>query len=374
MFLFTIISVSWLSLSWNAASVLSFAPVSTFTTRTRHSFIVNQQDKSSSTTTSLFAIGILKRKAKEASLKEYIQNGVEDHVMEKYQRLKEQNLETIDLRAHRRDAPKGPLQEQLHRRKGTLTVIAEFKRKNAAIGMIPDLFAPELLSPTFREFGASGIAVLADEKIGGCTYDDLAQFVEEQRRARSEVPGPVTVINNDLIIDELQVARTAAYGAGACVVTLGVVGPEQCELLLRAAVALDLEAIVAVSSAEEAQTAIDLGARMINVVGVEGVDDKVAIVEGLNIPEGEIVTVIASILVKKDKNVQEIEEAWALRDKGFNCAWVGDVLYKAGTDSTETPGSIIKSMKSKSSLKWASPKVYTGRGEGAREYLGDILM
>jgi len=109
-------------------------------------------------------------------------------------------------------------------------------------------------------------------------------------------------------------------------------------------------------------------------VGVAAIDDKVAVVDDLQVPEGQQICTIASIMARNDNQLQEIEEAWALRDKGFNCAWVGDALYKGGSDSTENPGAIIKSMKSKSSLKWASPKASTGRGEGAREYLGDIMM
>ena len=79
-------------------------------------------------------------------------------------------------------------------------------------------------------------------------------------------------------------------------------------------------------------------------------------------------------LARNDKQLQEIEEAWAVRDKGFNCVWVGEALYKEGSDATEHPGAIIKSMRSKSSLRFASPKASSGKGEGAREYLGDIMM
>ena len=77
---------------------------------------------------------------------------------------------------------------------------------------------------------------------------------------------------------------------------------------------------------------------------------------------------------RDDKEFQEIEEAWICRDKGFNCVWVNDVLYKGGNDAQEHPGAIISSMKAKSSVKWASPKARSGKGEGAREYLGDIMM
>jgi indole-3-glycerol phosphate synthase len=319
--------------------------------------------------TSLNAWGALTKKAKKDDLRKYVESGIDDAVMEKYKIIKEKAA-GIDLS----NQTPGPLQEALTRRKGTLTVIAEYKRKIQS-GYVNEIFDPEVLSPSFREFGASGIAVMADERMGGCSYADLAKFVEEQRRAVNEVPGPVMIINNDLVIDELQIARTAAIGASACVITLSIVGEEDLPGLLKATKALDLEPIVAVSSHEEAQRAIDLGARMISVIHVTGVDDKVAVVQGLVIPEGQTVCTIANILARHDnKQLQEIEEAWAVRDKGFNCAWVGEALYKSGSDQSEHPGAIIRSMKSKSSLKWASPKASSGRGEGAREYLGDILM
>jgi indole-3-glycerol phosphate synthase len=79
-------------------------------------------------------------------------------------------------------------------------------------------------------------------------------------------------------------------------------------------------------------------------------------------------------LHRSDKGLAEVEEAWECRDKGFNCAWISEALYKAGNSASEHPGAIIKSMVAKASVKWASPVARSGRGEGAREYLGDILM
>lgn len=319
----------------------------------------------------LFAIGALAKKAKQAELRKYVDDGVEDSVLQVYRTMKDA-MSSVDLS----DQSPGPLQQALTKRKGTITVIAEYKRKNDQCenGYIQQVFDPELLSPVFREYGVSGIAVMACERMGGCTYEDLKQFVEEQRRAKFEVPGPVLIINSDLIVDELQIARTAAYGASACAINLSVVGPDTLVTLLKAAKAANIEAIVSVSSHEEAQQAIDLGARILCVVTVDGADGKVAVVDGLEIPEGQQVCTIASVIARSDKQLQEIEEAWALRDKGFNCAWVGDALYKGGADQIEHPGAIIRSIKSKSSLRWASPKAYSGKGEGAREYLGDIMM
>jgi indole-3-glycerol phosphate synthase len=334
--------------------------------------IVPQMSPSRVSSSSLYAIGALARKAKEATLRKYIADGIEDSVMEKYNIIKDAlTNDTIDLSS----SPPAPLQDTLTRRKGTITVIAEYKRKLAGSGSISDIaFDPELLSPEFREFGASGIAVMADERMGGCTYEDIKKFAEEQRRAGMSVPGPVIVINNDLIIDEIQVAQTAAYGAGAAVLSLELLGEEETTKLMKACLAVKLEIIVAVSTKEEAQKAVDLGARMLSVVNMPGIENKVAVIEGLNIPKERPVTMIANILSRNNKGLEEVEEAWACRDKGFSCVWVSDVLYKLGNDVIEHPGSIIKSMTAKSSLKWASPTARSGKGEGAREYLGDILM
>jgi indole-3-glycerol phosphate synthase len=350
-----------------ASDFRHYSPPSRTTTSTTSS------SPSSSSSTCLHAIGALAKKAKQVSLKEYVNGGISDDVMTIYKDMKAK-MDSVDLLSA---SLGGPLQQSLTKRKGTITVIAEYKRKNSETdnGFInAQMYDPELLSPTFREFGASAIAVMADERMGGCTYADIATFVEEQRRAKNDVPGPVPVINNDLIIDELQVARSKAMRCAAVVIHLPMVGADDTRMLLRACRAADMEAIVAVSSHEQAQQAIDLGAQMISVIYVDGVEDKVKVVADLKIPNGRPVCTIANILARDNKQLQEVEEAWALRDKGYNAVWVGEALYKSGADFTEHPGAIIKAMKSKSSVKWASPKASSGRGEGAREYLGDILM
>mmetsp|Transcript_16718 Transcript_16718/g.29169 ORF Transcript_16718/g.29169 Transcript_16718/m.29169 type:complete len:379 (-) Transcript_16718:83-1219(-) len=348
-----------------------------------NAFVLVQQSPrlghvTTATTSSLFAVNPLVRKAKESELRKYIQeHGIDDDIKQYYQIIQDAKKAKQEQQQPPKEQTEtmGPLQETLTRRKGTLTVIAEYKRKLADSGYIDqDIFVPELLSSEFREFGAHAIAVLADERMGGCTYDDLATFVEDQRRAWNDVPGPVKIINSDVIVDEFQVARTKAVGACALVLNFELLGADDTQTLLEATKALDLEAIVSVSTKEQAQQAVDLGARIISVVNVPGADAKRQVVDDLNVPEGATITTIANILHRSDKGLAEVEEAWECRDKGFNCAWVSDALYKAGNSGSEHPGAIVSSMASKSSVRWASPVAKSGRGEGAREYLGDILM
>ncbi|KAL7539332.1 hypothetical protein ACHAXR_010597 [Thalassiosira sp. AJA248-18] len=325
---------------------------------------------STTSSTSLGAIGVFLRKAKEADVRKYCEEGPPDSVLALLKQIKDANSDDDDATNNE----VGEVQSLLTKRKGTITVIAEYKRKLEGSGFLDEILPPELLSPVFREFGAAAVAVLADDRTGGCSYDDIVTMVEEQEEARGEVPGPLPVISSDLIVDEIQIAQAADAGAQAVTVTFGVVGAEKVTQFIKDAKALGLEVIVNVGSAEEAQGAVDAGASIISVGGMDGADNKYAAIESLSVPEGRSICTIANILAKDNKALEEVEEAWVCRDKGFNCVWVSDALYKSGIDPTEHPGAIISSMKSKASVKYASPKARSGKGEGAREYLGDILM
>ncbi|KAL7468069.1 hypothetical protein ACHAXS_008300 [Conticribra weissflogii] len=330
---------------------------------------------SSSSTTSLQAIGVFLRKAKEADVRKYCEDGPSESVLAHLQQIKDGRDGTLAEDIAKTIADDQRLQNLLTKRRGTISIIAEYKRKLEGSGFLSDPPSPAILSPVFREFGASAVAVMACPRLGGCDYDDVAAVVAEQEEARGEVPGPLPVISSDLIVDEIQIARAKSAGAEGVVVTYGVVGREKVGRFVRDAEILGMEAIVNVASKEEAQGAVEEGASILCVAGVEGgAEGKFAVIEGLEVPEGRRICTIANILAKDNKALEEVEEAWMCRDKGFNCVWVSDALYKSGNDPVEHPGAIINSMRAKSSVKYASPKARSGKGEGAREYLGDILM
>ena len=94
------------------------------------------------------------------------------------------------------------------------------------------------------------------------------------------------------------------------------------------------------------------------------------------------VCVVARVDARDDQGLEEAEESWELRDAGYDAVWVSDVLYKFGSfsgnlfaSSPDTITSVVKAMKSKASTKFARASgAFSGKGEGAKEYLGDILM
>jgi len=315
--------------------------------------------------TSLSAISVLARKAKEAEIQKLKNAGIPEEIQSKLDEISsEPSIITEPTE----------FQKALTKRKGTITVIAEYKRRVGKVGYVTEVLDPDVLSTYFREFGAAAVAVLADERMGGCTYDDLKKTKEEQETARGDVPGPCFVISSDLIVDEIQLAQSAIAGADAVVLTLGVLGQEKLKSFINAAKSIGLDVIVNVSTRDEANQAIQAGGRIICVSGIESIEEKNEVVSDLEIPEGANICTIASILVRDNEELEEIQEAWILRDKGFNSVWVSDCLYKSGQGVNEHPGAIIRSIKAKSSVKYASVKAMGGKGEGATEYLGDLLM
>eukprot|EP00957_Ditylum_brightwellii_P000981 78448-Ditylum_brightwellii.AAC.1 len=91
------------------------------------------------------------------------------------------------------DGEVGPFQQVLTKCKGTVSLIAKYKQHliDDEAGYIDKIFSPKIMSPTFCKFGATVLAIVADESVGSCTYDDVAMFVKKQNKTQGEVPGPL---------------------------------------------------------------------------------------------------------------------------------------------------------------------------------------
>lgn len=352
-----------LCLSFGPASGFVVSPLTPPWTTPRRN--VASHDVSTRDGTALHAIGVLARKAKEMDVRKYIEAGLPDDVTAHMSTISSSNASSSE-------ASPGPLQQSLTRRKGTIAILAEYTRKVDA-NFISGVPPPEILSETFRDGGAAAVAVACDPRTSGCDYEDVVAVVEEQASAQGEVPGPLVVVAADLVVDVVQVARAKAAGAGAVLVSVEVAGEEGTKEIVKAAKALGMEAVVGVANEEEAKKAVEAAdAKILLITGKDGVEDKQAVMEA--VPNREDVCVVANVLARENKALEEVEEVWVLRDMGFNAVWVSDTLYKSGNDPVEHPSAIIRSMCAKSSVKYASARAKSGRGEGAKEYLGDIMM
>jgi indole-3-glycerol phosphate synthase len=309
----------------------------------------------------LAAIGSLVKKAKQAALRKYVENGVPQNVLDVYNDM--MKAAKLKISQHQTAAEEQQAAEQ---QVGGLLFFCGCLASEAPDAVIKTILEPEFYAKIFRESDAAAMAVLADERMGGCSYDDLARVVEEQRKATVSVPGPIPVINSDIVIDTVQIAQSKVLNVAAVTIPLGMIDGDAKLLmeLLTAAAAVHVEVIVVVTSVDEAQLAVAQGATMLRV-------DNTKAREAIAAAVPPSICKIAYIPTNNDKMLSEIEDAWAVRRTGlFQAVWVSEALFKESNNA----GAVVKSMRSKSSSTWASPKGVTGRGEGAREYLGDILM
>ena len=111
-----------------ATSINSFAPNILRPSSTQFQTIQQQS------TTSLNALGVFVRKAKEADVRAYCEAGPPESVLNI---LKQINNDAVD------NSKMGELQESLTKRKGTITIIAEYKRKLEGTGFVSEIPEPE---------------------------------------------------------------------------------------------------------------------------------------------------------------------------------------------------------------------------------------
>ena len=324
----------------------------------------------------------LQRKAKEKEQRAYLDNLSDDHPVAVAMK------EGIE-----HDGPKNNCRRILKRKaRGALGVVAEYNRRvPAALKMsAAEYEQPDatLVSDELRAAGANVFAINMESVAGGCEEADLDAAVAEQATAKEDFPGPLPIVWMDAVVDEVQLARAAVGGAEAVTLNLETLGVDRCnELKSVAEDKYGLEALIVcapraagaeglVPLMQQARDDVKASVLVIGGVGFE------AMASAVKEMKSDDLVLIARVDARDDQGLEEAEEAWDLRDAGYDAVWVSDVLYKFGSfsgnlfaSSPDTITSVVKAMKSKASTKFARASgAFSGKGEGAKEYLGDILM
>lgn len=315
--------------------------------------------------------GILKRKEVEvATLREEVnKHGAEHPVAKALARKGEVNRQKKFYTA-------------LNLPKGTLTVIAEIKRRSPSKGHIGVIKDAGVLSRIYYEGGAAAVSVLTDLEGFGGTIDDLKRVIDVQNRFKGNYPGPCPVLRKDFIIDEIQIAEALSAGASAVLLIVAGLGKEMTRELLDATHAFGLDALVEVHDEDELQIAIEAGAEIIGVNNRNLRDFSVSLENSFRllpmIPDG--------VIKIAESGIEDCIDAWKLRDAGFNAILVGETLVRAYEGSSLNSTSYtagyneakgyIKAFKAKGSVKYGNPSAaaFFGRGEGAKESLGELAM
>ena len=138
-----------------------------------------------------------------------------------------------------------------------INIIAEFKRQSPSKGAINAGADPVTTARAYQAAGAAAVSVLTEE-------DYFAGSLADLRAVRSAIQLPI--LRKDFIFDEYQVYETAAAGADALLLIVGLLNDATLLSLRRLTEEeLGMDALVEVHNRDEMQRAISAGARLIGV-------------------------------------------------------------------------------------------------------------
>jgi indole-3-glycerol phosphate synthase len=135
-------------------------------------------------------------------------------------------------------------------------VIAEVKRRSPSKGALAAIPDPADLAATYADGGARVISVLTEERRFGGTLDDLAAV-------RAAVDDPI--LRNDFIVSPYQVHEARAFGADLVLLIVAALEQNALDALLDRVESLGMTALVEVHTEEEADRALEAGAKVIGV-------------------------------------------------------------------------------------------------------------
>jgi len=135
-------------------------------------------------------------------------------------------------------------------------VIAEVKRRSPSKGALAAIPDPADLAATYADGGARVISVLTEERRFGGSLADLAAV-----RAAVDVP----ILRKDFIVSPYQVHEARAYGADLVLLIVAALEQNALDALLDRVESLGMTALVEVHTEEEADRALEAGAKVIGV-------------------------------------------------------------------------------------------------------------
>jgi indole-3-glycerol phosphate synthase len=162
-------------------------------------------------------------------------------------------LEAIKKRAH---VAAPPLDGYALLRAPGVGVIAEVKRSSPSKGQLAEIPDPAELAREYAAGGARCVSVLTEGRWFGGSLEDLTAV-----RAAVSVP----VLRKDFIVSSYQVHEARAYGADLVLLIVAALDQNTLSGLLDRVESLGMTALVEVHTEDEADRALDAGARVIGV-------------------------------------------------------------------------------------------------------------
>ncbi|HKS48752.1 MAG TPA: indole-3-glycerol phosphate synthase TrpC [Amycolatopsis sp.] len=141
-------------------------------------------------------------------------------------------------------------------RESSIGVIAEVKRRSPSKGLLADIVAPAALAKDYEDAGARVISVLTERRRFGGSLADL-----DAVRSVVDIP----VLRKDFVVSPYQVHEARAHGADMVLLIVAALEQNALVALLDRIESLGMTALVEVHNAEEADRALEAGARVIGI-------------------------------------------------------------------------------------------------------------
>lgn len=198
-----------------------------------------------------------------------------------------------------------------------MRLIAEVKRASPSKGDLAAIADPQFLATKYQEGGADIISVLTEERRFKGSIGDLIAV-------RSVIDLPV--LRKDFIVTEFQVFESRILGADLILLIVAGLSKSQLRDFFQLATELGMDVLVEVHDLDEAEIALEIGAK---IIGVNSRNLKT-----LEVSE----QVFESILPKLPKDLIKVAESGiSRRDQvelveklGANAVLIGESLVKAG--------------------------------------------
>ncbi|OEU97017.1 indole-3-glycerol phosphate synthase TrpC [Streptomyces oceani] len=160
-----------------------------------------------------------------------------------------------DLKQRAASAP--PARDGIAALKGeSVRVICEVKRSSPSKGALAAIADPSALAVDYEAGGGAVLSVLTEERRFGGSLADL-----EAVRAKVDIP----VLRKDFIFSSYQLWEARAHGADLALLIVAALGQEALVSLIERAESIGLTPLVEVHDEEEAERALDAGAKVIGI-------------------------------------------------------------------------------------------------------------
>lgn len=209
------------------------------------------------------------------------------------------------------------------------SIIAEIKRASPAKGVLATIPDPVSLALQYQQAGASAISVLTDELFFNGSLQDL------QKVSQALQETDCAILRKEFIIDELQIAQAAQYGADAVLLIMGVTEDKTHELIDYAHY-LGLEVLLEVHTEDELEAALDTQAKII------GVNNRNLHTLAVDLETSfQLIEYIPRHIVKvSESGIHDAQTSEALFAAGFDALLVGEALVKA-----KNPQTLLKQLR-----------------------------